>query len=110
MEQLFSALAEPNRLKMIELLRKRNYTVGELADLLKIRQPQASNHLKVLRDAGLVKIKPVANQRIYILREEPFVEMDQWVDSFRNVWEEQFDRLDGYLQDLQRKDVEKDQS
>ena len=110
MEQLFSALAEPNRLKMIELLRKRNYTVGELADLLKIRQPQASKHLKVLREAGLVKIKPVANQRIYILREEPFVEMDQWVDSFRNVWEEQFDRLDGYLQDLQRKDVEKDQS
>jgi DNA-binding transcriptional ArsR family regulator len=100
----FSALAEPNRLDIIELLRSGPLPVGEIADRLELRQPQASKHLRVLSDAGLVEVQPVANKRIYQLRPEPFREMNDWLDTFRRVWEERIDRLEDYLQELQRQD------
>lgn len=104
----FSALSEPNRLRIVELLRNSPLTVGEIADQLGIRQPQASKHLKVLKDAGLVEVQPITNRRVYKLRKEPFKELDAWLDSYRRVWDERFDRLENYLQDLQRKDVNHD--
>ncbi|WP_276356475.1 ArsR/SmtB family transcription factor [Cohnella caldifontis] len=97
----FSALAEPNRLDIIELLRDGPMPVGEIADRLELHQPQASKHLRVLSDAGLVEVQPVANKRIYKLCPQPFLEMDEWLDSFRRAWEERFDRLDDYLRELQ---------
>jgi|SRR5690625_3152068 DNA-binding transcriptional ArsR family regulator len=106
MKKLFSALAEPNRLDIIELLRERQLTVGEIADRLELRQPQVSKHLRVLRDVELVEIYPDANRRIYKLRGEPFKELDSWLNSYRVIWDERFERLDDYLQDLQRKDVD----
>lgn len=105
----FSALAEPNRLHIVELLRNGPLTVGEIADRLKIRQPQASKHLRVLHDAGFVEVQPIMNRRIYKLRAEPFKELDAWLDSYRHVWDERFDRLEDYLQDLQKRDVNKDE-
>jgi DNA-binding transcriptional ArsR family regulator len=60
----FAALGEPSRLKIVELLRVRPCAVGEIADRLGIRQPQVSKHLRVLSDAGLVDVEPVARQRI----------------------------------------------
>src|SRR5699024_2274392 len=104
----FSALSEPNRLRIVELLRNSPLTVGEIADQLGIRQPQASKHLKVLKEAGLVEVQPITNRRVYKLRKEPFKELDAWLDSYRRVWDERFDRLENYLQDLQRKDVNHD--
>ncbi|SFB37799.1 DNA-binding transcriptional regulator, ArsR family [Lentibacillus halodurans] len=104
----FSALSEPNRLRIVELLRNSPLTVGEIADQLGIRQPQASKHLKVLKEAGLVEVQPITNRRVYKLRKEPFKELDAWLDSYRRVWDERFDRLEDYLQDLQRKDVNHD--
>ncbi|MGP4081108.1 ArsR/SmtB family transcription factor [Pseudalkalibacillus sp. R45] len=104
MEKILSALAESNRLKIIELLRDEPHTVGEIADQLGIRQPQVSKHLRVLSDAGLVEVNPIANRRIYKLRQEPFVDLDDWLDSFRNVWNERFDQLDEYLQELKEKE------
>lgn len=100
-----SALAEPNRLHMVELLRDSPLTVGEIANRLDLHQPQVSKHLRVLSGAGLVEVQPVANRRIYRLRPEPFVEMDTWIDSFRRLWEERFDRLDAYLQQLQKREA-----
>ena len=97
-----SALAEPNRLHIVELLRVGPLTVGEIGERLNIRQPQASKHLRVLNEAGIVNADAVANRRIYRLRPEPFRELDVWLESFRNIWEEKFDRLDGYLQELQQ--------
>ncbi|WP_221567889.1 helix-turn-helix transcriptional regulator [Alkalihalobacillus sp. TS-13] len=104
MEKILSALAESNRLKIIELLRDEPHTVGEIADQLGIRQPQVSKHLRVLSDAGLVEVNPIANRRIYKLRQEPFMDLDDWLDSFRNVWNERFDQLDEYLQELKEKE------
>lgn len=99
-----SALAEPNRMQIVELLREGPLTVGEIADRLGLRQPQASKHLKVLGDSGVVEAKAEANRRIYKLRPEPFQALDAWLGSFRRVMEERYDNLDDYLRKLQGKD------
>ncbi|SHF19351.1 DNA-binding transcriptional regulator, ArsR family [Seinonella peptonophila] len=98
----FRALAEPNRLQIVELLRRGPLTVGEIADRLQIRQPQASKHLKVLSEAGIVTVRPDANRRIYQLRAETLQEVDEWLEPFRELWEERFDRLEDYLKVLQK--------
>ncbi|MCM3700820.1 MULTISPECIES: helix-turn-helix transcriptional regulator [Paenibacillus] len=97
---VLSALAESNRLHIVELLREGPLTVGGITDRLELRQPQVSKHLRVLLDAGIVDMQADANRRIYQLRPEPFQEMDEWLDSYRHIWNERFDRLDAYLQDL----------
>ncbi|MFG0216467.1 ArsR/SmtB family transcription factor [Brevibacillus porteri] len=99
-----TALAEPNRMKIVELLRDGPLTVGEIAEQLGLRQPQASKHLKVLSDNGIVDMKAEANRRIYKLRPEPFQALDSWVKSFQRVMEERFDNLEDYLRELQNKE------
>ncbi|HEV8655454.1 MAG TPA: metalloregulator ArsR/SmtB family transcription factor [Candidatus Limnocylindria bacterium] len=103
MNATLSALAEPNRLRIVELLRDRPRPVGEIAERLRLRQPQVSKHLRVLSDAGLVDVRPVAQQRIYQLRAEPFSELDKWLDSFRRGMEDQFDRLDDLISERKAK-------
>jgi len=99
----WSALGEPNRLRIIELLREGPLTVGEIANLLELRQPQASKHLRVLSDAGFVEVQAAANRRICKLRPEPFQAMEAWLLTYRRIWEEQFDNLDEYLKELQQR-------
>lgn len=70
---------------------------------LELNQPQTSKHLRVLCDAGLVEVQPIANRRIYRIRPEPFQELDKWLDSYRRLWEGRMDRLDDYLNVLQGK-------
>lgn len=100
-ETALSALAEPNRLRIVELLRDGPLTVGEIADRVGLRQPQASKHLKVLSDTGIVDVEADANRRIYRLRPEPFRALDAWLHSFERVMRERFDNLDDYLRELQ---------
>ena len=101
---MLSALAEPNRKRIVELLRDGPLTVGEIADRLEIRQPQASKHLKVLGESGIVDVQAEANRRIYKLRPAPFQALDSWLQSFRRIMEERFDKLDDYLRELQNKE------
>lgn len=93
----FSVLGEPSRLRIVELLRGGPSSVGEIADALGIRQPQASKHLRTLSDAGLVSAESQARRRIYHLEVEPFEQIARWVDSFEHTWEERLDSLDRYL-------------
>src|SRR5688500_14546102 len=102
-----NALAEPNRMAIVELLRGGPLTVGEIATRLGIRQPQASKHLKVLTDNGILEVKAEANRRIYTLRPEPFLALDSWAQSFRRVMEDRYDNLEAYLRKLQKKEKEK---
>ncbi|MFK7691413.1 ArsR/SmtB family transcription factor [Paenibacillus sp. HJGM_3] len=97
-----SALAEPNRMDIVELLRDGPLSVGEIAYRLGLRQPQASKHLKVLIDSGILEVKADANRRIYRLRPEPFTALDAWVKSFRRAMEDRFDNLEDYLRELQK--------
>jgi DNA-binding transcriptional ArsR family regulator len=93
-----SALAEPNRINIIELLRDEGaFTLGEIAERLGLRLPQSSKHLRVLTDAGLVEVQAAANRRIFKLRKERFAELDDWIQSFLKAKEEQYDRLDALL-------------
>lgn len=98
------ALAESNRMHIVELLRQGPQTVGEIADQLGLKQPQTSKHLKVLSDSGIVEVQAQANRRIYNLRPEPFQALDSWIQSFQCVMQERFDNLDAYLKELQEKE------
>lgn len=97
MKRALNALAEPNRLKIVELLREGPLTVGEIAERLGLGQPQASKHLRILHEAGLVEVHPIANKRVYMLQPQPFAELGAWADSFRRAIEERYDRLEAYL-------------
>jgi DNA-binding transcriptional ArsR family regulator len=100
----FEALADPTRRRILDLLRERPRLVGELVDTLKMSQPGVSKHLRVLREAGLVNVRQDAQRRWYELRPEPLMELDMWLESYRHLWHERMDRLDEYLQKLQRLD------
>ncbi|WNR44990.1 ArsR/SmtB family transcription factor [Paenibacillus roseipurpureus] len=104
MNTIFSALAEPHRLHIVELLRNGPLTVGEIVDRLGLSQPQVSKHLRVLHEAGLVEVHPIANRRVYKLQSQSLQAMDSWLGPFRRLWETQFDRMEAYLEALQAKD------
>jgi DNA-binding transcriptional ArsR family regulator len=96
----FAALAEPNRLRIIDLLRERPCAVGELSARLELRQPQVSKHLKILSDAGLVEGRVDGQRRIYRLRAQPWAEMEAWLEAHRRAWSANPRRLDELLDDL----------
>ena len=98
-----AALAEPNRLKIVELLRESPRAVGEIATRLRLRQPQASKHLRVLAEAGIVDMRPAAQQRVYYLQPIPFKELDSWLDTFRPTWEARLDVMEDFLREVQGK-------
>lgn len=100
---MFTALAEPNRLRIVELLRDQPCSVNEVATRLRIRQPQASKHLRTLSDAGLVIVRPFAQQRIYILNPEPFLQLDNWTQSFKEYWDTRLSQLDAYIAQLKER-------
>ena len=103
MNATLTALAEPNRLRIVELLRDEPRPVGEIARRLRLRQPQVSKHLRVLSDAGLVDVRPVAQQRIYELRSEPFDELDAWLETFRRRMAHRMDRLEVLISERKAK-------
>ena len=103
MNATLSALAEPNRFRIVELLRDRPRPVGEIAERLRMGQPQVSKHLRVLSDAGLVDVHPVAQQRIYQLRSEPFNELDKWLETFRRSMADRMDRLEVLISERKAK-------
>lgn len=101
MLETLQALAEPNRMRIVELLREGPLTVGEIAQRLGLRQPQTSKHLKVLTDSGLLTVRAEGNRRIYGLSAESFLALEGWLDTFRRTMEQRYDRLDEYLRRLQ---------
>jgi DNA-binding transcriptional ArsR family regulator len=94
------ALAEPNRLHIVELLRGGPRPVGDMVRRLRLRQPQVSKHLRVLSDAGLVDVRVAAQRRIYALRPAPLQELEVWLETYRRIWEGNFQRLDALLDEL----------
>ena len=93
MDTLLHALADESRRTMLEILRDRPATVGELAKALPIAQPGVSRHLRVLREAGLVEVEQQAQGRIYRLRPEPLAALDTWLRHYRVLWEQRLDAL-----------------
>jgi len=94
------ALAEPNRFQIVELLRDGPRPVGDMVHRLRLRQPQVSKHLRVLSAAGLVDVRVDAQRRIYALRPAALQELEVWLERYRCLWEENFQRLDAVLEEL----------
>ncbi len=101
MTTTFEALADPTRRHILDLLRERPRLVGELVDLLGMSQPGVSKHLRVLREVGLVKVRQEAQRRRYEVQPEPLEEIHEWLESYRHLWEERYERLDQLLDELQ---------
>lgn len=99
MDGTLGALAEPNRLRIVELLRVGPRSVNEIVEELQLPQPLVSKHLRVLRQAGVVRSRPRAQQRVYELQAAAFEDLAAWVSSFRRLWEDRLDTLDAYLQE-----------
>ncbi|MGE3621276.1 MAG: ArsR/SmtB family transcription factor [Acidimicrobiia bacterium] len=96
----FAALGEPNRLRIVELLRGGPLTVGEIVENLGLRQPQVSKHLRVLGDSRIVSVEARHRHRSYRLRPEQFVAVAHWVDSFEQLWVARLDSLGAFLHTL----------
>lgn len=110
MWQTFAALAEPNRLRIVDLLRSGPQPVLAISALLELRQPQVSKHLRVLKEAGLVAVTPEAQQRHYHLELAPLREFDRWLQAYRTLWEARFESLDEVLTELKTRDSKKERN
>lgn len=97
MTAVFEVLAEPNRRRILDLLRVAERPVGEFVDELSISQPTVSKHLRILRQAGLVEARTDAQRRIYRLRAGPLQAVDTWLAPYRAQWEDRLDRLAAHL-------------
>ncbi|GAA1892744.1 ArsR/SmtB family transcription factor [Asanoa iriomotensis] len=93
MDVVLHALADESRRTVLEILRDHQASAGELAEALPIARPGVSRHLRVLREAGLVEVRQDAQRRIYTLRPEPLVEVDEWLGEYRRLWENRLDAL-----------------
>ena len=90
---MLHAFADPSRRTVLEALRAGPASAGELAALLPIARPGVSRHLRVLREAGLVEARQEAQFRVYHLRPDPLADVDQWLESYRSLWQERLAAL-----------------
>ena len=93
MDAVLHALADESRRTVLEVLRDHPASAGELADVLPIARPGVSRHLRVLREAGLVDVRADAQRRIYSLRPEALIEVDEWLADYRELWQSRLDAL-----------------
>lgn len=97
MPHVLEVLAEPHRRRILDALRAGESPVGELVQQLGITQPHVSKHLRVLRDAGLVEVRVEGPRRIYRVQPRPLVELDAWLEPYRQMWRDSLDRLEVHL-------------
>lgn len=90
-------LAEPNRRQILDALRDGEQPVLAIVKRLQLSQPAVSKHLRVLRDAGLVVARPDGQRRMYRLRMEPLIELDEWLEPYRVMWRSSLDKLEEHL-------------
>ena len=95
----YTALAEPHRREILDLLRDSERSVNDLVARLKISQPGVSKHLRVLREAGLVEVRPEGRRRWYGLRPQPLAEVDEWLEPYREHWSRRLNALERHLEE-----------
>jgi DNA-binding transcriptional ArsR family regulator len=100
----FNAIAEPQRRIILDLLTQGERSVNDIAGTLRLKQPQVSKHLRVLRQVGLVSVRGSGQQRFYSLSGEGLQPIHDWVGQFERFWSENFDRLADYLDELQQQE------
>jgi DNA-binding transcriptional ArsR family regulator len=93
----FTALADPTRRRIVELLAQRELPAGEIADRFDVSAPAISQHLKILREAQLVSVRADAQRRIYGIDPAGFAELDQWLRRVKRFWPARLDALERQL-------------
>jgi DNA-binding transcriptional ArsR family regulator len=93
----FAVVADPTRRRILDTLVTGDRTVGELASRLGLSQPAISKHLKVLRNSGFVTSQTDAQRRIYSLDRMPFIQIDDWLEPYRQFWNHHLDALERHL-------------
>ncbi len=93
----FDVLAEPNRQRILELIRNEEQPVGALVRELHLSQPAVSKHLRILREAGFVEVRSDAQRRLYRVRVEPLREIDAWLEPYRLMWTSRLNDLERHL-------------
>ncbi|MDH6514612.1 DNA-binding transcriptional ArsR family regulator [Streptomyces sp. SAI-208] len=110
--RLWTALADPHRRAIVALLLERPRPVGEIVEACGLSQPSTSKHLRVLRDAGLVRVRQDAQRRVYALDPGPIAELDAWLTPYRKLWNTSLDalgdRLDATAPDTPEEPAPKD--
>ncbi len=96
---VIEVLAEPNRRRILDLLKDGERTVGELVGELGLAQPTVSKHLRTLRGAELVEFRVDAQRRLYRIRPEPLAALDAWLAPYRRLWNASLDRLEQHLEE-----------
>ncbi len=94
---VYEALAEPHRRRIVEMVAEREHTAGEIVQALGISQPGASKHLRMLRGAGLVSVRKDAQRRLYRLEAHKLAEVDAWLQQYRRLWSGRLDALEAHL-------------
>jgi DNA-binding transcriptional ArsR family regulator len=92
--QSLAALADPIRREVVDLLAHGELAAGELADRFPVSRPAISRHLRVLREAGLVRVRTEGRRRLYVLDPGPLRELDDWLERYRDLWAQRLDALD----------------
>jgi DNA-binding transcriptional ArsR family regulator len=100
--EVFAALADPTRFALVEALRRGEQQVNDLVARMEIHQSGVSRHLRILSEAGLVRMRPEGARRLYSLNPEAFRDLDAWVSRFRAIWEARLDRLGAELERRRR--------
>ena len=95
--QALAVLADPIRREIVETLLEGPQDAGTIASRFSVSRPAVSRHLRVLREAGLVRSETDAQRRIYHVEPAPLMEVDDWLARYRSFWSERLDRLDAHL-------------
>lgn len=97
MASVWEAIGDPQRRRVLELVRERPRSVTDLVDELGLSQPGVSKHLRMLREVGLVDVRADGQRRIYSLAATPPAELDRWLEPFRAFWNAPLDALETHL-------------
>ena len=101
---VFEAIAEPNRRRILGLLSRSELPAGELVRAMGLSQPGVSKHLKCLREAGLVSMRADGQRRLYRIETDKLVELDAWLEPYRRFWRDRLDELDHELRPKEQAD------
>jgi len=101
---VFQAIADPNRREILGLLAQQKLTLNGVAEKFRISRPAVSRHIKILAECGLVYVSQQGRERYCEVRLDKLAEVSDWVEKYRQIWEQRFDRLDNVLLEMQKKE------
>lgn len=100
---VFQAIADPTRREIISLISKQSLNLNAIADNFDVSRPAISQHIKILTECGVIIIKQTGRERYCETNLKKLAEVADWIEPFRKMWEERYDRLDSILDDMQKK-------